>query len=157
VSGSSTAFESAESIFGKDLNHDGVVGLYAAAHTTLKISSNLSGPSGSATIGAGATLEVAAGDSTSVKFASSTGTLRVDHSSTFGAKIFNFSGNGSLSGSDHVDLRDIKYRPFKTSYTNNTLTVADNSGHTARLGFSGSYTLGNFKFASDGKGRHDCI
>ena len=40
----------------------------------------------------------------------------------------------------------------RNSYNNGTLTVNDSSGHTAKLSFSGSYSLGNFKFASDGKG-----
>ena len=152
VSGTSSALESLEPVFHQDLNRDGVIGLYAAPGTTRQITNVLAGTTGSATIGRGATLEVAAANSAAVRFASSTGTLRVDHSSTFTGKIFNFSGDGSFSGSDHIDLRDIKYGPIKDSYNNGTLTVTDSSGHTAKLSFSGSYSLGNFKFASDGKG-----
>jgi hypothetical protein len=142
--------ESREPVFHQDLNRDGVIGLYAPAGMKLQIGKTLA--MGAATIGRGATLELTAADSASVRFASSTGTLRVDHSSTFTGKIFNFSGDGSLSGSDHIDLRDIKYGPIKDSYKNDILTVTDSSGHKARLSFSGSYTLGNFKFATDGKG-----
>ena len=74
-------------------------------------------------------------------FAGSTGTLRLDHSSTFSGKIFKFTGNGSLSGSDQIDLRDIKYSSVQDSYANGVLTVTDGSGDTAKLSFNGSYTL----------------
>ena len=105
VSGNSTSLESFESIFNQDLNGDGVIGLYAAPGTTLQISSALAGASGAATIGAGATLEIAAADSASVTFAGSTGVLTLDQPSTFSGEIFDFTGNGTLSGSDQIDLK----------------------------------------------------
>ena len=128
------------------------MGLYAAPGTTLQISAPLAGPTGTATIGAGATLEVGGSDSSTVTFRSSTGTLRLDHSSTFSGKILNFTGTGILSGSDQIDLRDVKYGSAHTSYANGVLTVADSSGDIAKLAFNGSYTLANFKLASDGAG-----
>ena len=152
VSGTSSALEKLEPVFRQDLNRDGVIGLYAAPGMKLQIGNALTSTTGSATIGRGATLELAAADSAAVKFTSSTGTLRIDHPSTFTGKIFNFSGDGSFSGSDHIDIRNIKYGPIKDNYHNGTLTVTDSSGHEARLSFSGSYSLGNFKFASDGNG-----
>ena len=76
VSGTSTASEFLESIFGRDLNGDGVIGIYAAPNAALKISSSLAGSSGTTTIGAGATLEIAAADSASITFQATTGTLR---------------------------------------------------------------------------------
>ncbi len=88
--GTSVALKSFEPVFGQDLNGDGVIGLYAAPGTTLQISSALAGPSGSATIGTGATLTLAAADSGSVTFASSTGALILDRSSTFSGKIYQF-------------------------------------------------------------------
>jgi VCBS repeat-containing protein len=151
VSGTSTALESLEPVFNQDLNGDGVIGLYAAPGTTLQIDVPMAGTSGSATIGTGATLELAAADSASVTFNGSTGTLRLDHSSTFSGEIFNFTGNGSLSGSDQIDLRDINYNSVQDSYANGVLTVTDGID-TAKLDFNGSYTLENFKFASDGRG-----
>ena len=66
--------------------------------------------------------------------------------------IFKFTGNGSLSGSDQIDLRGVKYSSINDSYTNGVLTVTDGSGDTAKLNFNGFYTLANFKFASDGSG-----
>jgi hypothetical protein len=148
----STAFEQAETTFGQDLNGDGVVGLYAAIGTTLQLSQALSGASGAATIAANATLELAATDSASVTFAASTGTLKLDQPSTFGGDIFNFSGDGTLSGSDHIDLKGINYNTVQDSYANGVLTVTDGSGDTAKLNFNGSYVLANFAFTSDGSG-----
>jgi serralysin len=90
VAGTSTALESAETTFNQDLNGDGVVGLYAAPGTALQISQALAGASGAATIGAHATLELAAADSASVTFAASTGMLKLDQPSTFSAEISRF-------------------------------------------------------------------
>ena len=151
VSGSSTALETLENTFQQDLNGDGVVGIYAAPGTTLQISSPLSGPSGSATIGAGATLELAAANSSSVTFTSSTGSLELDQPSTFDGVIFGFTGNGTLSGSDQIDLKGISFSNIQDSYSNGVLTVS-NGTQSAALDFNGSYVLANFEFASDGKG-----
>ena len=78
--------------------------------------------------------------------------LLLDHSSTFSGTIFKFTGTGALSGSDQIDLKDIKYSSVHDSYANGVLTVTDGSGDAANLNFNGSYTLANFKFASDGSG-----
>ena len=152
VPGSSPAFEQAETTFGQDLNGDGVVGLYAATGTTLQLNPALSEASGVATIGGSATLEFAAADSASVTFAGSTGTLKLNRPSTFSGEIFNFSGDGTLSGSDHIDLKGVDYNTLQDSYANGVLTVTDGSGDTAKLNFNGSYVLANFAFASDGNG-----
>ena len=152
VPGSSTAFEQAETAFGQDLNGDGVVGLYAATGTMLQLSQALSGASGAATIAANATLELAAADSASVTFTASTGTLKLDQPSTFSGEIFNFSGDGTLSGSDHIDLKGIDYNTLHDTYANGVLTVTDGRGDTAKLNFNGSYVLANFAFASDNNG-----
>jgi hypothetical protein len=152
VPGTSYALEALEPGFRQDLNGDGVKGLYARPNTTLQIHKALVGTSGSTTIGKSATFELTAADSASVTFAGSTGTLRLDHSSKFTGTIFDFRGNGTLSGSDHIDLTNIKYSSVKDSYVNGVLTVTDGRGDTAKLKFNGSYTLANFKFASDGSG-----
>ena len=151
VSGNSTAFETLENTFQQDLNGDGVIGIYAAPGTTLQISNPLTGPSGSATIGAGATLELAAANSSSVAFTSSTGALELDQPSTFDGVIFGFAGNGTLAGSDQIDLKGINFNSVHDSYSNGVLTVTDGT-NSAALDFNGSYVLANFKFASDGKG-----
>ena len=124
-------------------------GNVSAASSPFKKSSLLT--LGPATISTGATLELAAADYGTVTFLGSTGTLRLDHSSTFFGKISNFTGNGSLSGSDQIDLKDVKYGSVHDSYANGVLTVTDGKD-TAKLKFNGSYTLANFKLASDGSG-----
>jgi hypothetical protein len=151
VSGNSTTLETYENVFQQDLNGDGVIGIYAAPGTTLQISSPLAGPSGSATIGTGATLELAAADSSSVTFSSSTGMLVLDKPSTFNGVIFNFSGDGTLSGSDQIDLKGINFNSVHDSYSNGVLSVTDGTNNVA-LDFNGNYTLANFKFANDGHG-----
>jgi Tryptophan-rich Synechocystis species C-terminal domain len=152
VSGTSSALEKLEPLFRQDLNRDGVIGLYSAPGTTRQITNALAKITGSATIGTGATLRLTAADSASVTFAGTTGTLKLDRPSTFSGEIFNFSGDGTLSGSDHIDLKRIDYNTLQDSYANGVLTVTDGSGDTAKLNFNGSYVLANFAFASDGKG-----
>ena len=149
LSGTSTTLESLEFTFNQDLNGDGVIGLYAAPGTTLQIGNPLAGIP--ATIGTGATLELAAADTGSVTFASSKGTLVLDHSSTFSGQIFGFTGDGTLSGSDQIDMKDINFSTVQVSYTNGVLTVQDGVD-TANLNFSGSYVMANFSFADDGSG-----
>ena len=77
--------------------------------------------------------------------------LVLDKPSTFNGVVFNFSGNGTLSGSDQIDLKGINFNTVQDSYSNGVLTVTDGT-HSAALDFNGSYTLANFKFASDGSG-----
>ena len=151
VSATSTALEALENTFQQDLNGDGIIGIYAAPGTTLQVNNPLSGPSGSATIGAGATLELAAANASSVTFAGSTGMLKLDSPSTFDGVIYNFTGNGTLSSSDQIDLKGINFNSVSDSYSNGVLTVTDGT-HSAALDFNGSFTLANFKFASDGSG-----
>jgi hypothetical protein len=94
---------------------------------------------------------VAAADSGLVTFASSAGMLKLDDPSTFSGEIFNFTGNGTLSGSDQIDLTNINCSSVRDSYANGVLTVTDGT-HTDELNLNGSYVLANFKFASDGSG-----
>jgi len=67
--------------------------------------------SGTFTIDNGAHLElgssVAATDT--VAFQASTGSLILDHSIGFAGLISGFTGNGTLAGSDQIDLTDINY------------------------------------------------
>ena len=127
----------------------------SAAITQTETSSSTSpaaiGNSGAASIGAGATLELTGADSAPVVFAASTGMLTLDQPSTFSGTISGFTGNGSLSGSDQIDLKGINFSSLQDSYANGVLTVTDGA-HSATLNFHGSYTLANFKFADDGNG-----
>ena len=132
-------------------NPDGSV---VATGDTLAI---LSAFNHSATISTGANLEFFGADSGSVTFQGSTGTMTLHNSAVFSGTIFNFTGDGTLSGSDHIDLTDININNLQQpSFTNGVLTVSDGA-HTANLQFNGSYQLANFKFADDGSPQHGTI
>ena len=118
----------------------------------LKVTQSLAATSPAATIASGGTLELDVANSASVTFAASTGQLKLDQPSSFTGELFNFSGDGTLSGSDQIDLQGINYNTVQDSYANGVLTVTDGSGNSAKLNFSGSYTLANFSLASDGAG-----
>jgi VCBS repeat-containing protein len=122
-------------------------------------------PAHSPTIASGATLEIASGVSLaiaspvatgeSVTFHSSTGSLTLDTPSSFDGVISGFTGDGTLAGSDQIDLKGISYHSssFTESYnsTTDTLTVSDGA-NDATLHFIGTYQAANFSFASDGNG-----
>jgi serralysin len=135
LAGASNTLESLETSFHQDLNGDGVIGL---------------------AVKAGATLELAGAASGSVTFISSTGTLRLDAPSTFTGQIFGFIGDGSLAGSDQIDLTNLNYNTAiqsHSTYNSSTGVLAVNNGaSTVNLAFFGSYSQANFKFASDGHG-----
>jgi hypothetical protein len=97
-------------------------------------------------------LEFAGAASTNITFAAgSTGTLQLDSSASYSGTISGFTGAGTSATSDKIDLRDINLNSghVTESYLNNVLTVSDGT-HTANIHLSGSYTLANFDFASDG-------
>ena len=62
--------------------------------------------------------------------------LKLDNPSTFTGKIFQFTGNGSLTGSDQIDLRTISYASVHDSYESGALTVSDGAS-TVTLDFNG--------------------
>ena len=89
VSGNSIALESLETTFHQDLNGDGVIGIAVAPN---------------------ATLELNGVHSDNVIFDGSTGTLKLDSPSTFAGQIIGFTGDGTLSGSDQVDLPNMTFQ-----------------------------------------------
>jgi hypothetical protein len=124
-------------------------GLLWADGGNLTVHGNVSG-AGSAIVDA-AVLDFGGAVSGSVTFQNSTGELILDHSSSFTATIYGFCGNGTLAGSDHIDLKDINFNSLQQpSYADGLLTVSDGT-HTAELHFDGSYQLENFKFVDDGQ------
>ncbi len=154
VTGTSIALETIETTFQQDLNGDGVVGLYAAPGTALIIDQTLSGASGVATIGAGATLTLEAADSASVTFTGTTGTLIIDHSNVFTAQVIGFTGNGTLAGSDVIDVKDVDNatatKSFNGTTTSGTLTVSDAEQDTANISLVGNYMTSTFTLSGDG-------
>ena len=135
VSGTSTALESLESVFHQDLNGDGVIGLAIQAGSILELSSAQSG---------------------SITFIASTGILKLDAPSTFNGQIAGFRGDGTLSGSDQIDLLNTNYNSsiqINSTYDNSTGILSVNNGSTVdHLHFIGNYTQANFKFESDDHG-----
>jgi hypothetical protein len=132
VTGESYTLESAELTFNQDLNGDGVMG-----PPTLVIQAN-------------ETIELAGAYSGTITFAAATGTLKLDHSSTFSGSIA-----GQLATSDVIDLADITAGAATVAYSGNnspgTLTVSDGT-HTAHIGLLGNYSLADFTVSSDGHG-----
>jgi hypothetical protein len=130
--GNSPVLESHESILHQDLNSDGVTGYAVASAGSLELSGAIAA---------------------SVQFLGATGTLILDNSSQFSGQVLNFTGSGTPSTSDQLDLKDINANSSSFSHsfnqTTDVLTVSDGT-HTAALHFTGSYTAANFKFATDG-------
>ena len=126
--------------------------LEAAGGATLRIDDSVTG-TGGAVIGAGATLALAAGDSGTVTFNGTTGILILDHASTFSGQITGFTGDGTLAGSDYIDLRGMNYKTVHSSYDSSAgvLDISDGTT-TIDLKFAGTYSQANFKFADDGSG-----
>jgi hypothetical protein len=123
-------------------------GLLWADGGNVTVHGNVSG-SGSAIIDGSAVLEFTGTDSSSVIFHGSTGELILDNSAGFTGAISGFSGDGTLTGSDLIDLRDINFSSLEqSSYANGVLTVSDGV-HAAHLSFDGTYQLANFKYADD--------
>jgi hypothetical protein len=135
ATGTDFALESLETSFHQDLNGDGVIGL---------------------AVGVGATLELPGAQSGTVTFIGSTGTLKLDAPSTFSGSITGFTGDGSLSGSDHIDLTTLAFNSLiqtdSTYDTSTELLHVSNGTTTDALQFIGSYTQANFKFSADGNG-----
>jgi Ca2+-binding RTX toxin-like protein len=107
--------------------------------------------SGPATINSSTTLEIAGAAEQNLSFANddgNSGTLVLDHSASFTGQISGFAGDGTLSNSDLIDLKDINFAAAKETYSGGILTVTDDA-HTANLHFDGDYVLGNFVLASD--------
>jgi fibronectin-binding autotransporter adhesin len=110
-----------------------------------------------AAVAGGGTLEFssAIASDQAVAFQGSTGSLILDAPTSFTGVISGFTGNGTLSGSDQIDLKGIDYnsRSFTESYdaTHDTLSVSDGTNSTV-LHLNGIYQAANFSFTTDGAG-----
>src|SRR5262249_576468 len=88
-------------------------------------------------IDARATLELAHAYWGTISFAGSTGTLIIDHSSSFTGRV------SGLAGSDAIDLVDVRYGPnttatFLGNTSGGTLTIT-NGSQTANIALQGNY------------------
>lgn len=107
------------------------------------------------TIANGGSFEAAASTSENVVFEGSTGKLTIDTPSSFNGVISGFTGDGTLAGSDQIDLKGIDHNSasFTESFNaaNDTLFVSDGTRSTT-LHFNGAYQAANFKFITDDSG-----
>ncbi|MCP3416203.1 hypothetical protein NLM16_19090 [Bradyrhizobium brasilense] len=112
---------------------------------------NVTGESpSSATIAAGATLELTGASNAAVTFLGSTGTLKLDNSASFTGTV------AGMSGSDTIDFANINFATVQTptfsgDSTHGTLTVTDGTV-TASIALLGNYMASTFTASSDGHG-----
>jgi hypothetical protein len=130
VSGTSSALESLEPVFHQDLNGDGFIG-------------------DPITIDAGTTVELNSAFDGLVTFAASTGTLKLDNSSSFSGIV------AGMSGQDTIDLVDINFASaqqptYSGTNSGGTLSVTDGT-HTANIALLGQY-MASFVKSADGFG-----
>jgi hypothetical protein len=117
--------------------------------------------SGTVAIDSNTTLSISGATTATVNFANNhgnTGELVINKAADFTGTITGFTGDGTPSNSDLIDLKDINFGSLnKENYIENgagtggTLTLSDGT-RTASINFSGNYAFENFKFASDGHG-----
>src|SRR6185312_1173060 len=90
-----------------------------------------------------ATITVSGALSAEVDFDTSTGMLKLGAPPLFTGKIFGFTGDGTLAGSDQIDLTNIDRNSahFNGTFNSGTgiLTVTDGT-NTAHLKFVGTYS-----------------
>jgi hypothetical protein len=104
-----------------------------------------------ATVANGATLHLGSDYNGAVTFAGSTGTLKLDNSSTFAGTV------AGMTGSDAIDLTDINFATVQTpTFINGdgsggTLSVTDGV-HVANIALLGNYLASTFTTSSDGHG-----
>ena len=103
-------------------------------------------------------LDIGVASAANVSFVNNSGTtgnLVLDQPSSFTGLISGFTGDGTLAGSDQIDLDGINYnsRSFSEHYNSKTdmLSVSDGT-HSAVLHLVGTYQAANFSFVSDGNG-----
>jgi hypothetical protein len=106
----------------------------------------------SATIGAGATLELPAADPGTVTFAGSTGTVKLDQPSTFTGTVAGFGAQDAmdLPGIAFESGTSLGYLP-NSNHTGGTLTLTDGT-HSANIALLGNYMASSFALAGDGSG-----
>jgi VCBS repeat-containing protein len=132
-----------------------VTGAVLSAAPMLNIASHtLSVDVGNDTINSGVALELAGASTADIIFTNSSGdsgSLVLDHSSSFAGQISGFAGDGNVLNLYSIDLKDVNFATAKETYADGTLTVSYGVD-VANIHFNGSYELGNFILSSDGHG-----
>jgi serralysin len=133
VSGTDPTLKSFETLFHQDFNGNGAIG-NSAASATLTLATTAAVP-----------------DSTPEALTGST--LTLEASAAFNGQMVGFAGDGTLQGSDQIDLRGISFNSIHSAYDSSTGVLAVTDGtNTTDIHFLGNYTQDNFKFANDGDG-----
>ena len=137
---------------------------FATDHAGGTLFSDPAANSGAVTIDSGTTLDIAAASTATVSFANgngNTGELVLANSKDFTGTIVGFTGDGTISNSDLVDLADVNIANValnKTTYTDHgndtgTLTLYNANGQALdSINLSGTYQLANFTIENDGDG-----
>jgi VCBS repeat-containing protein len=137
---------------------------FATDHAGGTLFSDPAANSGAVTIDSGTTLDIAAASTATVSFANgngNTGELVLADSKDFTGTIVGFTGDGTISNSDLVDLADVNIANValnKTTYTDHgndtgTLTLYNANGQALdSINLSGTYQLANFTIENDGDG-----
>ncbi len=137
---------------------------FASDHNGGTLFSDPAADSGAVTINSGTTLDIAAASTATVSFANAsgnTGELVLDNSKAFTGSIVGFTGDGTVSNSDLIDLADVNIADValnKTTYADHgngtgTLTLYGANGQALdSINFAGTYQLANFTIESDGDG-----
>jgi hypothetical protein len=99
------------------------------------------------TIDADATLEFTSAYNGVVEFTASTGTLKIDNSSSFSGTV------AGISGQDTIDFADINFASaqqptYSGTNSGGTLTVTDGT-HTAPIALLGQYMAASFVTSAD--------
>ncbi|KOY07121.1 hypothetical protein AF336_28730 [Bradyrhizobium diazoefficiens] len=129
VPGSNAALQSLETIFHQDLNGDGTIGI----------------PAG--------TSPAAAQPAQASQTSFDGQTLTLNTPSAFSGQLVGFGGDGTLTGSDQVDLRGFNFYTLHTGFNTASGTLSLSSGSSAAsLQFLGQYSQDSFHFADDGNG-----
>jgi hypothetical protein len=127
VAANSTVLEQYETTFNQDLNGDGTIGVPSATSPQA--------------------------DLLLARSHSFDGRILILDPLMLNGPIIGFRGDGTVSGSDQIDLKSINSNSLSSSFDSTTgvLIVGDGTV-TARLEFSGQYSPENFHFANDGLG-----
>jgi hypothetical protein len=107
-------------------------------------------PTAPVIVGAGATVEIPMPYAGQVTFNASTGTLRLDNSSSFSGTVAGMGAQDSLDLAD-INFATVQQPVFSGTTSGGTLGVTDGT-HTANIALLGNYMASTFVTSSDGHG-----
>jgi hypothetical protein len=145
LAATSTSLESLEASFHQDLNGDGTIGLPSSGISAASLT-----PSAPIVVSSGANVEITSAYAGAVTFNDSTGTLKLDHSSSFAGTV------AGMGAQDTLDLADINFatlqQPIFSGNTSGGMLNVTDGTHTANIALLGNYMASTFVTSSDGHG-----